>query len=65
MNVEFRRSFVKDLEKIADNRLRQRVREVILAVEGAKALADVGHVRKLRDGESYCRRTRHLHHPAR
>lgn len=55
MNVEFRRSFVKDLEKTADSRLRQRVREVIVAVESAQTLADVGHVRKLRDGENYYR----------
>jgi len=31
------------------------VSDVILAVEGTKTLADVGHVRKLRDGESYYR----------
>lgn len=55
MKVEFRRSFVKDLEKITDHRLRQRVREVILAVEEAKAMAEVSHVRKLRDGEIYYR----------
>ena len=55
MNVEFRRSFIKDLEKTTDNRLRQRVREVIAEVEAAQTLADVGHVRKLRDGEGYYR----------
>lgn len=55
MNVEFRRSFVKDLEKITDQRLKQRVREVILAVEGAQAISDIGHLRKLRDGENYYR----------
>jgi len=55
MNVEFRRSFAKDLEKITDRRLKQQVREVILTVEEAKTLADIGHVRKLRDGEGYYR----------
>lgn len=55
MNIEFRRSFVKDLEKVVDSRLRQRVSEVIVAVEQAQALGEVGHVRKLRDGESYYR----------
>lgn len=55
MKVEFRRSFVKDLEKITDQRLKQRVRDVILAVEEASALSDVGHVRKLRAGDNYYR----------
>jgi len=32
VSVEFRRSFVKDLEKITDQRLKQQVREVILVV---------------------------------
>lgn len=55
MNVEFRRSFVRDLEKITDSRLKQRVREAILAVEEAHTLAEVANVRKLRDGELYYR----------
>jgi mRNA interferase RelE/StbE len=55
MNVEFRRTFVKDLEKVESSRLKQRVREVILAVEGAQTLAEVANVRKLRDGDFYYR----------
>lgn len=55
MNVEFRRSLVRDLEKITDSRLKQRVREAILAVEEAHTLAEVANVRKLRDGELYYR----------
>lgn len=55
MNVEFRRSFVRDLEKIKDSRLTHRVREVIIAVEGAQALAEITNVRKLRHGESHYR----------
>lgn len=55
MNVEFRRSFVRDLEKIKDSRLTHRVREVIIAVEGAQALAEIANVRKLRHGESHYR----------
>lgn len=55
MNVEFRRSFVRDLEVIRDSRLKQRVRDVIVAVEAAKVLAEVGNVRKLRDEDIYYR----------
>lgn len=55
MNVEFRRSFLKDMEKATESGVRQRVSDVIITVENAKALADVANVRKLHDGESYYR----------
>lgn len=46
MKVEFKRSFVKDLE---------RVRQAIERVEEAQTLQEIGNVRKLRDGEQYYR----------
>jgi len=46
LKVEFKRSFVKDLE---------RVRQAIERVEEAQTLQEIGNVRKLRDGEQYYR----------
>jgi len=46
LKAEFKRSFVRDLE---------RVREAIEQVEGAKSLREIENVKKLRGGERYDR----------
>ena len=38
MKVEFKRSFVKDLERVGDKGLRERVRQTIEGVEEAQTL---------------------------
>ena len=55
MKVEFKRSFVKDLERVRDKGLKERVRQAIERVEEAQTLQEIGNVRKLRDGEQYYR----------
>ena len=55
MKVEFRRSFVQDLERVRDKGIRERVRETIERVEGAQTLQEIGSVKKLRGGERYHR----------
>ena len=55
MRVEFRRSFVKDLERVRDRRLRERVREAIEEIERAARLEEVRGVKRLRGGEGYYR----------
>jgi len=55
LKVEFRRSFVRDLERVRDERLRERVREAIEEIEAAERLQEVRGVKKLRSGEGYYR----------
>jgi len=55
LKVEFRRSFVKDLEQVRDRRLKERVREAIGRLEEAGSLQEIEDVKKLRGGERYYR----------
>ena len=55
MKVEFKKSFVKDLEQVRDKSLKERVRQAIERVEKAQTLQEVENVRKLRGGERYYR----------
>ena len=55
MKIEFKRSFVKDLERVRDKALRERVKETIEQVERAQALQEMENVKKLRGGERYYR----------
>ena len=55
MKVEFKRSFVQDLERVRDKGIRERVRETIERVEGAQTLQEIGSIKKLRGGERYYR----------
>jgi mRNA interferase RelE/StbE len=54
MNVEFRKSFEKDLSKIRDESVLQRIQTVIEEVEKAENLGDVNNIKKLKaDGDYY------------
>ncbi|BAY79641.1 hypothetical protein NIES25_61260 (plasmid) [Nostoc linckia NIES-25] len=54
MNVEFKKSFEKDLSKIRDETLLQRIQAVIEEVENAENLAEVNNIKKLKaDGDYY------------
>lgn len=55
MKVEFKRSFLKDLERVRDRSVKERVRQAIERVEEARTLQELENVRKLRGGERYCR----------
>ena len=48
MNTEFTSSFEKNLEKIIDPILRQKVKQVILSVENATMKSDIPELRKLK-----------------
>ncbi|MEG4941625.1 hypothetical protein [Microcoleus sp. F4-D5] len=48
MNVEFKKSFEKDLLKILDADLLQRIQEAIEEVENAEKLNEVSNVKKLK-----------------
>ena len=54
MNVEFRKSFEKDLSKIRDAELLQRIQAVIEEVEAIDSLLDLTNVKKLKaEGDYY------------
>ena len=54
MNVEFRKSFEKDLLKILDSDLYERIQEAIEDVENAEKFNEVSNVKKLKgDGDYY------------
>ena len=55
MNAEFRKSFLKDLEHINDQPLKERVKDAILRVEAAGTLQDIENIRKLRGGDRHYR----------
>jgi mRNA interferase RelE/StbE len=55
LKVEFRESFLKDLKRIRDKKLRGRIREVIELVEQAPTLEEAGDVQKLRSSGAYHR----------
>ena len=54
MNVEFRKSFEKDLSKIRDVELLQRIQGIIQEVESLDSLTDLSNVKKLKaEGDYY------------
>ncbi len=54
MNVEFKKSFEKDLLKILDADFLQRIQEAIEQVENAEKLNEVSNLKKLKgDGDYY------------
>jgi len=55
VNVKFKRSFIKDLKGIKDQRLTARVRETIEIVEQAQNLLEIGGMKKLSGGSHYYR----------
>ncbi|MEX0715261.1 MAG: hypothetical protein WD066_01670 [Planctomycetaceae bacterium] len=57
MNVSFRKSFQRDVKKIKDAAVLDRVREVIEEVEAAEGIHAIGNLRKI-SGTANCHRIR-------
>jgi mRNA interferase RelE/StbE len=55
VNIEFRKTFEKDLRKINDRSLLAKVKSVIIAVEAANSLDDIANLKKLKGDEGYFR----------
>ncbi len=55
MNVSFRSSFAKDLNRIRDKHLLRRVREAIDDVEHAQSINDLPNLKKLKSSKNYYR----------
>ncbi|MBD2041530.1 type II toxin-antitoxin system RelE family toxin [Microcoleus sp. FACHB-672] len=54
MEVEFRKSFEKDLSKLRDEALLTRIQAIILEIEAAESLEEVSNVKKLKaEGDYY------------
>ncbi|MBN3874103.1 MAG: type II toxin-antitoxin system RelE/ParE family toxin [Nostoc sp.] len=54
MNIEFRKSFEKDLNNIRDEALLKKIKAVIEEVENAENLVDINNIKKLQaDGNYY------------
>jgi len=51
LRVAFKRSFIRDLEKIRNQSLKDKIRQVIELVKQAHNLQDIPHIRKLRGSE--------------
>jgi mRNA interferase RelE/StbE len=55
LNIEFKASFAKDLRKVRDERLKERVREIIEQVEQAGSLQEITNMKKLKGETGYYR----------
>ena len=55
MKVEFKKSFLKDIEALGDESTRGRVRKAIVQAEEATALHEIHGIKKLRGGTQYYR----------
>ena len=55
MKVDFRKSFLRDLKRVKDTTIRNRVRETIESVEQAQSLEEISDLRKLKYGDRYYR----------
>ena len=55
MTATFRKSFLRDLKKLKDAKVRGRVRGVIEAVEEADSLSDLPEVKKMSGSSGYYR----------
>ena len=55
MNVEFRKSFEKDIGKIRDQDLLLKIKAVIEEVENAESLLNISNIKKLKAQKDYYR----------
>ncbi|NVL92559.1 MAG: type II toxin-antitoxin system RelE/ParE family toxin [Desulfobacterales bacterium] len=53
MKVEFRKSFLRDLNRVKDTPVTDRVRGIIQSVEQAQHLQEISNLKKLRYGDRY------------
>jgi mRNA interferase RelE/StbE len=55
VNVAFRSSFARDLNRITDKSLLRRIREAIENVEHAQSITDLPNLKKLKSSKNYYR----------
>lgn len=52
MILEIRSSFEKDIKKIKDKALKQRIKRAILKIQNAQQLTDIGDIKKMGGAEN-------------
>jgi len=55
VNTAFKESFLRDVEGLRNKKLLKRIRDVIEAVEQAKSLNELPHLKKLKGEKNYYR----------
>jgi mRNA interferase RelE/StbE len=55
LKVDFRKSFLRDLKRVKDTAIRNRVRKVIQSVEQAHSLEEIDGLKKLKYDDHYYR----------
>jgi mRNA interferase RelE/StbE len=55
LRVEYKSSFVRDLKKVRDRELKDRIRDAIELTERARSLQEIENIKKLRGGDRYYR----------
>jgi mRNA interferase RelE/StbE len=55
MDVEFDKSFLKSLDKIKDQKILQKIEQIIFECESAKKLSDINNLKKLSGFPNYYR----------
>jgi mRNA interferase RelE/StbE len=55
MNVSFKNSFLKEIEKLKDQSLKDEILESIVAVESAKDISEIKKIKKLKGFDLYYR----------
>ena len=53
MKVEFKNSFIRDLKRVKEKLIKDRLKETIELVEQAPNLHEIKNLKKLRDGDRY------------
>jgi len=55
MKIKFKKSFLKDIEKIKDKNIKRRILKIIEEVKSAEKFKDIKNIKKLRVSENYYR----------
>jgi mRNA interferase RelE/StbE len=55
LRVEYKSSFVRDLKKVRDRELKDRIRDAIELTERARSSQEIENIKKLRGGDRYYR----------
>ena len=55
MKTHFKRSFVRDLKRVRDKRVKERIKEAIELVEQSRHLGEIANIKKLRGTDRYYR----------
>jgi mRNA interferase RelE/StbE len=55
LKIQFKKSFLKDVETLGNPAIKKRIRKAIIQAEEAPTLSQVENIKKLKGGENYYR----------